>query len=63
MIITDSKKRTVEIADRDWPLAEGLFLKWGHTISLNTNILVPDVHEITPELSMWGIPWRRVLWD
>ena len=56
MIITDGK-REVEISNFHWPLAEDLFLKWGHEITKD-KIEVVDVYDITPELSAWGIPWK-----
>lgn len=60
MIILDSKNRELEIDNRHWPLAEDLFNKWGMAPNSNNEINVADIDDIAPELSAWGIPWRRV---
>ncbi len=63
MILSDSRKNEVEIRECHWPLAEDLFLKWGHKIESNATIVyVIDVDDITPELSAWGIPWKKTKW-
>lgn len=49
-------KREVEI--RDWALAEDLFVKWGYDVEQDS-IEVEYLDDITLELSVWGIPWRR----
>ena len=59
MIIIDAKQNKVEIKNQHWPLAEDLFLKWGITPPQDNVIKVVDVYDITPELSAWGIPWKR----
>ena len=61
MKIIDSRKKEIEIHNTYWPLAVDLFLKWGHNIESDT-ICVIDVDDITPELSAWGIPWKRASW-
>lgn len=58
MIIVDAKRNEVEITPRNWTLAADLFLKWGHKIDGDV-IHVVDVNDIVPELSAWGIPWKR----
>lgn len=57
--IIDSNKREVEIRNEHWPLAENLFENWGMYPSPDNVIKVCDVNDITPELSAWGIPWKR----
>lgn len=59
MRIIDAKQQELEIRNQHWPLVEDLFIKWGHQIHDN-KILVIDVDDIAPELSAWGIPWKRV---
>ena len=58
MIIKDAQNKVVEISQFHWPLAVDLFMKWGHT-TIGNEIDVVDVDDITPELSAWGIPWKR----
>lgn len=53
----------MEIANHHWPLAEPLFSKWNLIPSQDNVIKVKDVHDITPELSAWGIPWKRTRWE
>lgn len=59
MLIIDSKKEQLEISNIHWPLAEDLFIKWGHQPTQDNRIYVADVNDIAPELSAWGIPWKR----
>lgn len=61
MKIIDSRKKEIEINNVYWPLAVDLFLKWGHNVETQ-DIHVINVDDITPELSTWGIPWKRVSW-
>lgn len=61
MIISDGTK-SVEIKNSQWPIAEGLFLKWGYT-AIENSVSVKNIDDITPELSSWGIPWRRTSWE
>ena len=63
MIIKDAKNKGIEISDRHWSLAENLFLKWGHHINGADTVIVGDLNLITPELSAWGIPWKRTSWE
>lgn len=58
MIISD-EHYSVEIHPRHWPLAADLFIKWGHKIQ-SDKIDVIDVNDITPELSVWGVPWKYI---
>ncbi len=62
MLIIDAREREVEVAQKDWPLAADLFLKWGHKIE-GSEVHVIDVDDFTPELSAWGIPWKRIKWN
>lgn len=59
MKIIDSRKNEIEIANSQWPVAEPLFYKWGAIPNQKNEIFVVDVNEISPELSAWGIPWKR----
>lgn len=59
MRIIDSQKNEIEISNTHWPLAEPLFSKWNMTPSQDNIIKVVDVNDISPELSAWGIPWKR----
>ena len=60
MLLKDNKNNTVEISAKQWPLAIDLFVKWGHPVSISTEVInVVDVNDITPELSSWGILWKR----
>lgn len=54
MIIYQGDK---EVEIRDWPLAVDLFIKWGYDVN-QESIAVRNLDEITPELSVWGIPWK-----
>ena len=56
MIIFQDDKE-VEIHDREWVLAEDLFLKWGYTPK-GDKLEVEDISDVTAELSVWGIPWK-----
>lgn len=58
MLVEDSKKEQLEILNHHWPLAEDLFAKWGCYPNHENVVKVKDVHDIAPELSAWGIPWR-----
>lgn len=67
VILVDNKDRKVEVQENVWPLAEDLFLGWGYeqvAINIaktkNANLKVRDIEDITPELSAWGIPWKRI---
>jgi hypothetical protein len=60
MRIIDADNNEVEIKNQYWPLAEDLFVKWNMYPSLNNEIKVLSVHDITSELSAWGIPWRQI---
>jgi hypothetical protein len=58
MILKD-KKISIEVRDFHWPLAIDLIARLGHEAKLDaTEIDVPDVYNITQELSTWGIPWK-----
>jgi len=57
--IVDSQENELEILNIHWPLAESLFSKWGATPSQDNVIQVRNVDDISPELSAWGIPWKR----
>lgn len=46
-----------EVIVRDWALAEDLFIKWGYDVK-QERIEVKKLEDITPELSVWGIPWK-----
>lgn len=59
MKIIDANKKELEIQNHHWPIAEDLFLKWGMKPSLDNTIQIKDINDITPELSAWGIPWKR----
>lgn len=56
MLVKDNNKK-IEITEFNWPLAEDLFIKWGHSVESN-QIEVKDIDDVTPELSAWGIPWK-----
>ena len=45
-----------EVFVKDWILAEDLFIKWGYNTKQDC-IEVRNLDDITPELSVWGIPW------
>lgn len=60
MIVVDTKEQELEIRNQHWPLAEDLFLKWNMLPDNNNVITVLDINDIAPELSAWGIPWRRI---
>lgn len=59
VILKDSLNRKLEIRNNHWPLAEDLFLKWNLFPNDKNEISVKDINDITPELSAWGIPWKR----
>lgn len=59
MKIKDSAERELEIRNKDWPLAEDLFIRWGYS-STDNEIRVSNINDITSELSAWGIPWKRI---
>jgi hypothetical protein len=42
----------------NWPLIEDLFNKWGHEVTKDVTLKVPNLDKITSELSAWGIPWK-----
>jgi hypothetical protein len=60
MIIIDSNGKELEIKNSHWPLAEDLFYKWDMVPNINNEIFIKSVHDIAPELSAWGIPWRYI---
>jgi hypothetical protein len=60
-VILKQKEKTVTISDRDAILAEPVLSKLGY--ELNDTIEVKDLDSILPELSAWGIPWKRTKWD
>lgn len=51
----------------NWPLIVDLFIKWGFSEELveeardnkEVYLNVPDMENVTSELSAWGIPWKR----
>lgn len=59
MKVVDAKNNELEIQNSHWPLAEDLFLKWNMTPNSNNVIQVADINDVYPELSAWGIPWKR----
>ncbi len=61
MIIADAQEKEIEIKNLHWPLAADLFMKWGHDITTD-KVHVLDIDDIIPELSAWGIPWKRTSW-
>ena len=61
--IIDSNNNEIEISNHHWPLAESLFLKWNAAPSQDNVIKVKSVSDISPELSAWGIPWKRTKWN
>ena len=61
MRIIDSSKNELEISEANWILAADLFAKWGYVPEEGT-VNVKDVEDIYPELSAWGIPWKRTKW-
>jgi hypothetical protein len=56
MIISDGT-RELEIKPQNWSLAENLFIKWGYNVD-DYMIEVDDIDSVTPELSVWGVPWK-----
>ena len=58
MKVVDLQSRELEIDNRHWVLAEPLFVKWGCKMDDET-VHVNSVDEVAPELSAWGIPWKR----
>jgi hypothetical protein len=58
VIVVDQQEQELEIYNHHWPLAEDLFVKWGMTPDNDNVIKVSNIHDIAPELSAWGIPWR-----
>lgn len=56
MIIFQGEK---EVEIRNWALAEDLFIKWGYDVNQD-RIAVKNLDDITPELSVWGIPWKWI---
>jgi len=61
--IIDRYNNEIEISNQHWPLAESLFLKWDAFPSQDNVISVESVSDISPELSAWGIPWKRTRWN
>ncbi len=59
MKIVDNKNNELEIQNLHWPLAENLLLKWNMIPNADNIINVIDIDDIAPELSAWGIPWKR----
>jgi len=47
--------REITIEERNIPLVEDLFVKWGFPVS--ENIAVTDLNTVLAELRAWDIPW------
>jgi len=58
--LIDAQGNELEVCNRHWPLAEDLFVKWGLIPNQNNEIQVKNIDDIAPELSAWGIPWKRI---
>jgi len=61
-VIIKDEKETAEVAEQNWPLVVDLFIKWAYpesSLVKGGEIEVRSVGDILPELSVWGIPWKR----
>lgn len=64
-MILKQSNREAEVSDRDWHIVSDLLIKMGH----ETPKVAPEVMEVKsldnllPELSAWGIPWKRTRWN
>lgn len=61
MILTDGANEA-EIRDNDWTLVSDLLSKWGYETPNKTpkNFNIKNLNDRLPELSAWGIPWKRI---
>lgn len=61
-IIEGNKEITITF--NNWPLIEDLFAKMGHkNVSINEELVVKDIVDITSVLRSWGIPWKQTKWE
>lgn len=58
MIFTDGKSEA-QVNDREWHIVSDLLVKWNINPPNKEKIKVGNLDDILPELSAWGIPWRR----
>ncbi len=57
-------KKEITVATSNWPLIEDLFAKMGHkNVSIDEELVVKDIVDITSVLRSWGIPWKQTKWE
>lgn len=59
---TDGQNEVL-VSGNNWPLLSDLIQKWGfgrNIIEKPETISLKNINEKLPELSAWGIPWKRI---
>lgn len=71
MNIAEGNKEVYVNDISNWPLIEDIFVKLGYSEKVidyakkypHMTLKVKNIDLLLPELSAWGIPWKRIKWN